>query len=159
MGNDFNFEITAFLKCTTHLTESTKKVKTCTNTDCVKHGKELFSTFCSDCGGSIAAVDLPAVLPKVNQWKLADEIEMRLWCRSEAIKEGDNEIHIWLPNLRPTFKTFEADENKAKPFEIFDFSIEEEKAKFENQFKEDIEFLKEKYDACSVEYGIVTYWS
>jgi hypothetical protein len=158
MGNDFNFLVTPFLKCRTPLVDLHKEQVSCTNKDCSKYGEYAYDKFCSKCGSKIDKITVNYRGPKANGWWLADEIDMRLWCRGEAVTDGETEIHIWLPNLRPTFKTFSADENDNKPFEIFDFSFEKEKAKFETQYKEDIEFLKSKYDECSIEYGIVRYW-
>lgn len=172
MAIDYKTYIGPHVLCKTSKIESSREIKTCSNTNCTLYSQDysLISDkkFCGYCGSPIQLRQLPIEISNVN----AQEIQINLLGESLCVVPGDSfdklmrdgDIHIWLSNrgeiFIPNKRNYSFNPRNSIQYVPMDAElILNEKWQFSNFYEKEIFILREEYGPQNVEvqWGLVHY--
>ena len=143
------------IRCENKLTDTVKKIKTCSNKDCKNHGKIKDQMFCEICATRIDSVVIPISEKLVDHWAVSEILE-------EALYHLDNPLQgplvdYWAPNVpRNNPRNFSLNFNDH--LNITSMNPQQEETWIKEAFAKEIQILKNVYgqNNVTVQWGMVT---
>jgi hypothetical protein len=93
MSIDYSIYIGPFVRCKVTKKEVERERRTCPNTNCHNHNRQIYAFFCSVCGSKIGRVKYKEEEDVIDYDEVSKKIKHNLVCRINRDKE-----HIWIGN-------------------------------------------------------------
>lgn len=148
-----------FLEIKVTPTNVTTKLRSCSNTNCKNHGKEMNAKFCSLCGSAQAVIDKTEL--KLDRVMLlnffAYDLQERL-SQCSHLEQDNQGIIVLQPNTRHLLAVkFDSDINAAT--KISEKQREQDLEWFKEEYKDEIVQITAKFGQANVSlhWGLISY--